>query len=263
MTNVTFCGVPVTTILSQSSTRIVAQTDAAPGPTNGDVVVYSSHYGALTRTNGFTYYAMHTLASVAGPHGAVTPASTNVEDAADVPFTITPAPWYHIGEVRTNETLVSSNWGAAPMVFVWSNVTVGGTLRISFAENLAPLGTPEWWLASYGITNGGLTFNQAETNNPDRDLHHNWQEYVADTDPTNPASYFRIDGISGIAGRAVSFLSSSNRAYTLEFRNSLQQGPWLPVPGPSNIWGNGGWLTLTNSEAAGTSGYYRIRVQLP
>jgi hypothetical protein len=35
----------------------------------------------------------------------------------------------------------------------------GGTVTAVFAENLAVHGTPHWWLASYGLTNDGSTFD--------------------------------------------------------------------------------------------------------
>jgi len=43
----------------------------------------------------------------------------------------------------------------------------------------------------------------------------NWQEYVADTDPTNIVSYFRITAISNLPPWRVYFESSANRRYTL------------------------------------------------
>jgi hypothetical protein len=150
VTAVTLCGV-VAAVVTASADRVVVVTGAAPGPTNGSVVVWSDAYGPVARSNAFSYFAAtHAMTAVAGPHGSVTPTSTNVAGNADVPFTIAPDPWFHIEAVRTNETLAACNWGSSPQVFVWSNVTGSGTVRVSFAENVAPLGTPEWWLASHG-----------------------------------------------------------------------------------------------------------------
>ena len=54
ITNVTLCGVAVTSIDSQSSTQIVV-TAASGTAGTGDVVVYSTSYGTITKTNAFTY----------------------------------------------------------------------------------------------------------------------------------------------------------------------------------------------------------------
>jgi len=54
VTNVMLCGV-VATIVTQNTSRVVVQTGPAPIPTNGDVVVYSTSYGSILRTNSFTY----------------------------------------------------------------------------------------------------------------------------------------------------------------------------------------------------------------
>jgi trimeric autotransporter adhesin len=55
VTNVTLCGVAAT-IVTQSSCRVIVQTVPAAAPTNGDVGVYSTGYGSISRTNAFTYF---------------------------------------------------------------------------------------------------------------------------------------------------------------------------------------------------------------
>jgi hypothetical protein len=55
---------------------------------------------------------------------------------------------------------------------------------------LAPLGTPEWWLTMHGLTNGGCA--RAELDDKDKDGLSNWQEYLADTNPTNATSVLKI-----------------------------------------------------------------------
>ena len=55
VTAVSFAGIPVSEILSQSATQIVVRAAAAPGPLTGDVQIVSASYGVTVRTNGFTY----------------------------------------------------------------------------------------------------------------------------------------------------------------------------------------------------------------
>jgi alpha-tubulin suppressor-like RCC1 family protein len=55
VTNVTLCGIPVVSIVSQSATQVVVKASPARHSMNGDVVVYSRSCGATLRTNVFAY----------------------------------------------------------------------------------------------------------------------------------------------------------------------------------------------------------------
>ena len=82
-------------------------------------------------------------------------------------------------------------------------------------------GLPDEWESQY--------FGSATGANPnidsDGDGMLNWQEYVAGTDPTNPASYLKIDSIA--AGPAtLMFGALSNKTYTVQFTETLGSGPW-------------------------------------
>ena len=89
------------------------------------------------------------------------------------------------------------------------------------------------------------------------------QEYIAGTDPTNPASYFHITGVTNLPPLTVFFQSSSNRLYTLYSRTNVAAGSWLPVPGQTNVPGTGGPFTLSDTNASPSARFYRISVQLP
>ena len=67
------------------------------------------------------------------------------------------------------------------------------TVVANFAETFAPKGTPEQWLAQYGLTNDSLTVE--ELTDSDGDGVPAWEEYVADTDPTNAASVLAFTGL--------------------------------------------------------------------
>ena len=55
ITNVTLCGVSATNIASQSATQVVVWAGSRGSGATGDVVVYSTSYGATTKANGFSY----------------------------------------------------------------------------------------------------------------------------------------------------------------------------------------------------------------
>jgi len=127
-----------------------------------------------------------------------------------------------------------------------------------FDANLAPLGTPEWWLAAYGLTNG--TFADAETNDPDHDGHFTWQEHVADTVPTNTESVLKAWPAnspyvlwSGSAARVYTVNESTNESTNL-------QAEWSPVPGAENLPGTGGIMTNPVPFPPDPWHYYRIGV---
>lgn len=119
-------------------------------------------------------------------------------------------------------------------------------------------GIPDGWTWSYGL-------NPADPNvansNPDQDPHTTFQEWVADTNPTNGASYLRLDSITAGVSNTVRFPSSSNRNYTL-FHTAQLPATWSPVPGQSDIRGKGGPDALTHTNTAAT-GFYKVGVAVP
>jgi hypothetical protein len=201
------------------------------------------------------------LSATAGVHGAVSPSGTvYVARGAHQPFTATPDAYYHTDQILTNGAAAVTNLGSGASVYVWSNVTVAGVLRAHFGENLAPQGTPEWWLALYGLTNSGLTFTEAETNDVDHDGHTAGQERVADTDPTNAASRFRVVAISNLPPLRVFFGTSTSRVYELEWRGDLATSGWAVVGDQTNRAGSGGTLSLSDTNAPSPRRFYRVGV---
>ena len=125
-------------------------------------------------------------------------------------------------------------------------------------------GIPDWWTLRYN-------FDPNDPNtalrDPDGDGVSTYDEWVADTNPTNAASYFHITAVSKGPPMAVGFQSSSNRQYTLFYCTNLGVGnlpdlPWFPVNGQSNIHGNGRLQFLSDNDAI-CSQFYRVGVALP
>ncbi|MDD4873217.1 MAG: immune inhibitor A [Kiritimatiellae bacterium] len=69
------------------------------------------------------------------------------------------------------------------------------SIAIHFDANMAANNTPYWWLAQYGIPT-----NEAGTLYDEGDGIPAWQEYIADTDPTNKQSILALVGIRPEAG---------------------------------------------------------------
>jgi hypothetical protein len=125
-------------------------------------------------------------------------------------------------------------------------------------------GIPDWWRArhfgGFGRTTNSVSCASCD---PDGDGVVNYVEYIADTNPSNAASYFIIEGVSYNPGYAVFFQSSPNRKYTLEFTTNVSYGAWSSVPSQTGISGSGGMDALTDPSPTGPQRFYRIGVGLP
>jgi len=64
---------------------------------------------------------------------------------------------------------------------------------IQDAVNAAADGVPDWWYHGYGLNPISTTVT---TGDDDSDTFNNELEWIADTDPTNTASYFRVSAVS-------------------------------------------------------------------
>jgi hypothetical protein len=136
-------------------------------------------------------------------------------------------------------------------------MTTPRALQLWFSALLATNSTPQWWLAHYGLTNGG--FNAAALDDSDHDGLCNWAEYVAGTDPTNATSVLQVAEIST---NSVWFTPAlTNRSYAVLYVTNLWSTNWLPLGAYQAGTGTVTALPLTN--VASPTIFYRIGVQLP
>ena len=139
---------------------------------------------------------------------------------------------------------------------------IGGVVDLGAYESTKGAttnGIPWGWLVQYGLATDG----SADMLNADGDGCNNWQEYRADTNPTNAASYFHITAISNLPPLTVTFLSSSNRVYSLRCATNLDAAPWTVIPGQSNVAGTGAGMSLADTNPAPPVRFYRVKVALP
>ncbi len=134
-----------------------------------------------------------------------------------------------------------------------------GTLRIA-TDSSTIHGVPLWWLGKYNLNTGG-SWSALALGDQDGDGVPTWEEYLADSVPTNRNSRFDL-GIECVSGssfeRVLSWQSSSNRIYSLQWKtNLLSSVPWANVPGSTTLYGTGINMAVTNSETA-RSGYFKI-----
>jgi hypothetical protein len=122
-----------------------------------------------------------------------------------------------------------------------------------FSANLATNQTPLWWLALYGLpaNNSGALATSATPGMS------NWQKYIAELNPTNPASVLQITGI-GTNGVVISPVAT-DRVYATYFTTNLVSSNWVQNvlhPGTGTTM----FIAFTNQTA---KGFYRVGVQLP
>ncbi len=182
------------------------------------------------------------IATAAGAGGAITPANPQVPYHSDQRFEIRPEPYWHVVDVRTNGVSLGADYGAAEYAFTWGPIVTNGTLQAVFAENRAANGTPEWWLAGLGFTNG---FDAAEETDLDGDGMAAWQEFRAGTRADDGASALQIEALDPEAegaGLVIRWQSASNRFYAVGLGGILQAGfagrvaTNLPATPPVNVY---------------------------
>ncbi len=130
-------------------------------------------------------------------------------------------------------------------------ITVGNRNGSSWND-----GIPDWWrLLYFGTVSNSMS---AASLDPDGDGANNWQEYIAGTDPLNPASVFKFAAsASPVAGVfTLQWPSVVNKSYTLESTQTPGRD-WSVIA--SDLIGNGQVMQWTDTNAAATR-FYRATV---
>ena len=207
----------------------------------------------MTLTNHATLSWLWTtnywLATAAGPHGTVDVAAAWQPAGVTTQITATADLYYHF----TNWT-GSASGTTNPLALL---MDAPKTVQANFTENLAASNTPEWWLALHGWTND---FDAAATGDAEPDGFFTWQEFIADTDPTNSASFPRLDLITtfGTNFPILDWTASSSRLYQVHRCDDLVDAVWITQ---EVGLGTATW-TDTNPPPP-TNRYYRLAPRRP
>jgi hypothetical protein len=135
-------------------------------------------------------------------------------------------------------------------------------LAAVFVASLATNGTPEWWLAQYGLTN--RDWDVEALDDQDHDGMPTWAEWVSDTDPTNGDSVLRILSLQPDTGGVRVFWTGGTGVWQYLLRRYDCQStstPWgviftnvPPVPAATNV---------VDLEATNPRSFYRIESVRP
>ena len=109
----------------------------------------------------------------------------------------------------------------------------------------------------------GTIHGLAPTNDPDADGQNNLAEWIARTDPTNPASFFRIAAfVCTNQTPAMTFTGWADRHYSVYRQDApLTNINWSLVT--NALAGADGPTTWSDTTPAATSRFYRLEVALP
>jgi len=123
-------------------------------------------------------------------------------------------------------------------------------------------GIPDWWMIQYfGHIAGQAADQSFAQDHPNGTGMTTLQDYIAGTNPTDPASVF----LAGVAppvspGGNVTLLWSAvaGRTYSVQYKDSLDDPVWQPLNGTPAISGNQGQFAVPANQP---TRYYRIVVQ--
>jgi hypothetical protein len=171
----------------------------------------------------------YTLTANGGIGGAVSPTSTNVLSGGSTDFVITASNYYRIATLKTNNADVigmTFDNNSTTTNFIWSNVqavTVTATFVQQVVTNPAASGAdvPYRWMAQYGLTNSGATFEQAAVADQDGDGLTTWQEYITGTDPTNGTSCLKAVQNTR---NTITWSPATGRVYSVYWSTNLVKG---------------------------------------
>ena len=143
-------------------------------------------YGAATGV-----ITQRQITAVSVGHGTLAPSGTVlIAVNSSRAFTNTPDLYYQTALVMVDGSAAGTN-----NVYTFTNVVADHTITVTFTPVVAAMGTPEWWLAQYGMTND---FNAAEQADPFHSGMANQLKYLMGMDPLNPEAAFKIVSIEAL-----------------------------------------------------------------
>ncbi|NCA82366.1 MAG: hypothetical protein EOM72_06420 [Opitutae bacterium] len=152
------------------------------------------------------------------------------------------------------------NEGSNLAVLVQVDIASAKTTEVAIQPSAAAPaahGTPAWWLIRHKLPPNadGEDFDEGDGSPA-------WQEFIADTDPADAESCFRITGAGHPPSGSLEFDSSSSRWYQVLGCSNLPGGVWSAMPDLAARPGAGGPDAFSISNPAPYL-VYRLAVTIP
>jgi hypothetical protein len=123
------------------------------------------------------------------------------------------------------------------------------TAYLTFLDDADGDGLPDSWEIAHGFATNNVADRDADA---DGDGMTNWQEYVAGTDPTNAASYLKVETVAADRIPTLALAVVSNRTYTVQFTDALWSAGSGQVREPAAP-GDSPWSRLRDVAASPTN----------
>jgi hypothetical protein len=171
-----------------------------------------------------------------------------VEMNSNTNFAIAASNYFSIAQIIIDNT---NNVGA-PTSYAFTNVASDHSISVEFNEDVSAEQTPHWWLAQMD-SNFTNDFDAAELGDQDGDGMLTWEEYIAGTHPTNPASVFKIIQLNAQDNnRNIKWLNEPDRTYSIyKSTNSAAILPGTLITNniPADPSGTNTWSDTTTDAA--------------
>lgn len=155
------------------------------------------------------------------------------------------------GSGATLQRLSALAFGSDPINWIAAAPTPG---RFSENEDSDGDGLPDWWEIAHG-TNWKVPDADADL---DHDGLNNGQEFLAGTDPNDPASGLTVDAlITGLGLVTLQFLAVSNRTYSVLYQDELGAPDWFKLADVEAL-GTNRVETVEDSTGTLASRFYRL-----
>jgi hypothetical protein len=159
-----------------------------------------------------------------------------------------------------------AGWSGASVVdsnAVVTTVSMGKAvcLQANFQAELSPMGVPEGWFASQGLTNGPPS--EVETNDVDGDGLEAWEEFFAGTVEGDAGSVFEVIDLGQRDGsNFVKWLAGTNGSalpFCLQGSTNLAVGWYVLGEVPRSVEGTNCWWVPVDGGV--TSEFYRVLIK--
>ena len=200
-----------------------------------------------------------TLTVIADTGGTVSPSGGATVVTIGVATGITATPSIGYSFVNWTVTSGSATIANANATNTIATISAPATVRANFNLAVTPHGTPYAWLDLYGLVTGG-DYNSADEGDTDSDNFAAWQEYQADTVPTNGQSLLKVTGLESVpGGMKIGWKGGVAATQWLEAKYSLGNAGELWVAIFTNVPPTSTSTNYTHSGVPNAKRVYRVR----